>query len=77
LLLTIAFFDFVVSTIYFDLIWILTQGGPVWASEVIATHIYRKAFQQYSLGYASAAGMLLFVILMLMTAVVVYFMERE
>jgi multiple sugar transport system permease protein len=77
LLLTIAFFDFVVSSIYFDLIWILTQGGPVWASEVIVTHIYRKAFQQYSMGYAAAAGLLLFVLLMILTAVVVREMEKE
>lgn len=76
-LLTIALFDFVVSSVYFDLVWILTQGGPVWSSEVIVTHAYRKAFQQYSMGYASAAGLLVFVVLITLTALVVREMEKE
>jgi multiple sugar transport system permease protein len=77
LLLTTAFFDFLVSMIYFDLVWILTQGGPVWSSEVIATHLFRKAFQQHLLGYAAAGGILLFITLMVMTAIVIRVMERE
>ena len=44
---------------YFDLIWNLTQGGPVNSTELMATYMYKLSFQQFNMGYGScvAAGM--------------------
>ncbi len=59
-LLTLAMFDFVTTAAYFDLTWIMTQGGPVGSSEIIPTWVYRTAFQSFEFGKASAIGLILF-----------------
>ncbi|MCD9023230.1 carbohydrate ABC transporter permease [Cohnella silvisoli] len=38
----------------FDNIYIMTQGGPNHATEVLASHMYTKAFAQMEYGYGSA-----------------------
>ena len=67
------FFLLVVITInsfkVFDTIRIMTNGGPGSSTDVISYYIYRYAFQFFKIGYASAAGTVLMVILMIMTAV--------
>jgi ABC-type sugar transport system permease subunit len=45
----------------FDEPYLLTRGGPGDATISVAMFIYREAFQRQSLGYAAAAGVLLFV----------------
>ena len=38
----------------FDLVYVMTQGGPVDATNVAMTDIYREAFQFYQFGYSAA-----------------------
>ena len=45
------------SFLTFDYIWILTQGGPAGASEVLAVLVYKNAFRNFNAGYASAIGL--------------------
>ncbi|MFC0216178.1 carbohydrate ABC transporter permease [Paenibacillus chartarius] len=52
---------------YFDLIYVMTGGGPNGASEVMASYMYRKAFSGYDFGYASAIGFFLLLICLVMT----------
>jgi raffinose/stachyose/melibiose transport system permease protein len=47
---------------YFDLIWIMTLGGPVNASETMATYMIKNGFQRFQLGYGSAVGVILFLL---------------
>jgi sn-glycerol 3-phosphate transport system permease protein len=47
----------------------MTNGGPGNSTDVISYYIYRYAFQHFKIGYASAAGSVLMVILIVMTAV--------
>ena len=47
----------------FDLIVIITGGGPVNYSQTVPSYMYSKAFPSYDLGLASAFGVLLIVIL--------------
>lgn len=51
----------------FDLIWVLTKGGPFYASEVMGTYLYRAAFEQQQFGYASAVALVMSVIVMIVT----------
>jgi raffinose/stachyose/melibiose transport system permease protein len=44
------------SLLVFDYIWILTQGGPAGATEVVATILYKNAFARFDAGYAAAMG---------------------
>jgi raffinose/stachyose/melibiose transport system permease protein len=41
---------------YFDLIWIMTLGGPNGYSELMATFMYKKAFNEDRMGYASTVA---------------------
>jgi raffinose/stachyose/melibiose transport system permease protein len=47
---------------FFDLIWVMTAGGPVGASETMATYLYRFGFQRFQLGYGSAVAVIMFMI---------------
>ncbi|OIJ13857.1 ABC transporter permease [Anaerobacillus arseniciselenatis] len=52
---------------YFDLIWIMTGGGPAGASEVIASYMYKQAFSSYNFGYGSAVGFYLLLFCLIAT----------
>ncbi len=45
------------SFLTFDYIWILTEGGPAGASEVLAVLVFKEAFRNFNAGYASALGL--------------------
>jgi raffinose/stachyose/melibiose transport system permease protein len=46
----------------FVLVWVLTQGGPSNASEMLSTYMYRFSFIRFSLGYGSAVALVMLVI---------------
>lgn len=51
----------------FDLVWLMTQGGPGTASTMLSQYIYNQAFVSWDYGKSSAAAMILFVIVALLT----------
>lgn len=61
---------FVGSLKYFDLIYVMTGGGPNGASEVIASYMYKQAFNSYNFGYGSAVGFALLLLCLLATVVI-------
>ena len=44
----------------FVLVWIMTRGGPVNASETMATYMYRFGFVRFQFGYGSAVAIIMF-----------------
>jgi raffinose/stachyose/melibiose transport system permease protein len=52
MLLMVAIWSFLV----FDYVWVLTQGGPAGASEVLGTLVVKNAFQRFDAGYAASIG---------------------
>lgn len=52
---------------YFDLIYVMTGGGPNGASEVMASYMYRIAFKTFDFGYASAVSFFLLLICLIVT----------
>ncbi len=50
----------------FDLVWITTAGGPLWATETVSTYVYKRAFNwnTFDLGYPSALGALWSVVIL-------------
>lgn len=56
----------------FTFIYLLTEGGPAHASEILSLYIYRDAFKNYSFGTASAAASVLFAV----TAVIALLYNR-
>src|SRR5947207_8052363 len=67
------FFNLVLSVIasfqVFTPAFIITQGGPNYASNFYVFHLYQYAFAFFKLGYASALAWVLFLIILLFTLV--------
>jgi raffinose/stachyose/melibiose transport system permease protein len=55
----------------FDMVWVMTEGGPAHATETVATNVYATAFRFLDVGYAQAMAMLLLGVILL-TAVIEY-----
>ncbi len=52
--------------------YIITQGGPRGATTLVSLLIYNNAFKKYDMGLASAQAWVLFIILMIFTAILQY-----
>lgn len=53
----------------FDIIWVMTQGGPANSTAVLIIYIYQQAFRFGAFGYAAAMASVLVVALMIVTAI--------
>jgi multiple sugar transport system permease protein len=66
-----TFFVLVISVIesyqVFDQAFILTEGGPGYATTTIVYYIYNYAFQFFKMGYAAAIAWILFSIVFVLT----------
>ncbi|QNU65989.1 sugar ABC transporter permease [Ruminiclostridium herbifermentans] len=58
-----AVLSLVGSLKYFDLIYVMTQGGPNGATELMATYMYKNAFQIMKMGYGSTVASAMFIII--------------
>jgi raffinose/stachyose/melibiose transport system permease protein len=57
-----AFLSIIGSLQLFDLVWIMTLGGPANASSMMATYMVDRGFRRYQFGYGSAVAVILFLI---------------
>ena len=55
-----VFLSIIGSLQVFDVVWATTRGGPVHASDTMATYMIDFGFQRQQLGYGSAVSVLLF-----------------
>lgn len=53
----------------FDIVSIMTDGGPMNSSNVFVLYLYQNAFQWFKTGYASAIAVILFTIIMVITLI--------
>jgi raffinose/stachyose/melibiose transport system permease protein len=53
----------------FILVWIMTKGGPVNASETLATYMYRFGFVRFQLGYGSAVAIYMFLLCLIFSLI--------
>lgn len=51
----------------FDIVFLITGGGPAQASEFLSTYIYKQAIMQFRVGYAGALSILLLVLALIFT----------
>lgn len=58
-----AILSMVGSLKYFDLIYVMTGGGPGNSTELMATFMYKKAFTEFNMGYGSAAAGGMFILI--------------
>jgi multiple sugar transport system permease protein len=73
------FFYFVITMIsafqVFEQIYIMTRGGPANSTTTLVYYIYRNAFRNFKMGYASAQAIVLFAIIMVLT--LIYWRSQE
>jgi len=62
---------------YFDLIWVMTEGGPSRATELMATYMYKEAFASFNMGYGSTIATAMFVIVMVVALGVLAIGQRR
>ncbi len=60
----------------FEYTYVMTGGGPVYATLTIVLHIYNNAFRSFQMGYASALAYVLFFILLALTLLQLRFQKR-
>jgi ABC-type sugar transport system permease subunit len=65
-LLNLLILSFIGKMKVFDLVWIMTQGGPLWSTETVSTYVYKRAFEwsTFDLGYPSAVATLWFLVVL-------------
>lgn len=61
----------------FEEIYIMTGGGPLHASETLVFYIYKEAFDRLNMGYASAAGVVLFVLTLIFSLMNLKVMDKD
>lgn len=60
----------------FDLIWAMTQGGPITSTTTLSVFVYRVAFDSQNLGYAGAIGVVWMLILLIIAFFYIRAMEN-
>ena len=75
-----AMLNFIGGFRIYDMIWVMTRGGPNHSSEVLTTYMYYQSFQSKGpsdMGYASTLAVLLSVIVIIFAIIRVRFVSRE
>ncbi len=74
---TAAILSLTGSLKYFGLIYVMTEGGPNHASELLATYMYKQAFTSFNMGYGSTVAVFMFLISFVLTVIVLRLGRRE
>ena len=74
---TVIILQIVGSLRSFDLIWVMTMGGPNHATEVLPLHLFVNAFSYFKLGYGSVIGVIIFVLAIGITGLIRLFMSHD
>jgi raffinose/stachyose/melibiose transport system permease protein len=61
----------------FDIIYLMTKGGPYHSSEVIATYMFKQAFQMNEVGYGAAISVTLALVICALSIIYMRFAERN
>jgi len=61
----------------FGLVWVMTEGGPSNHTDTLLTYLYRQAFVESNFGYATALGVVAFVLIFTLSLALIRLMKRE
>jgi len=73
---TILILTLMYSLKCFDLVWMMTGGGPGYSSEVLATYMYKVTFSQSKFGYGASVGVVLMALSMIVVVLFLLYMRR-
>lgn len=71
--------SFVGKMMVFDVVWIMTRGGPLWSTETVSTYVYKRAFDwnTFDLGYPSAIAVLWFAMILAFVALLIGLLRQR
>jgi multiple sugar transport system permease protein len=76
-----TFFIMIMSMIssfqVFDVVYVLTSGGPLGSTKVLVFYVYEYAFKFFEMGYASAISYFLFALLFLLTMFQIKYLKSK
>lgn len=61
----------------FDLVYVMTGGGPNHSTELLPLHLFVNAFQNFNLGYGNVIAVIIFILAMTLTIGMRKVMERD
>ncbi|HBG00687.1 MAG TPA: sugar ABC transporter permease [Firmicutes bacterium] len=61
----------------FDLVHVMTGGGPAHSTQVLASYTYARSFQQFEYGYGASLSVILLVLCLLVTLVIQKIFPKE
>lgn len=61
----------------FDLIWVLTGGGPFHQTDVLATYMYNRAFQAHQFGYGGAIAIVILLCALCATIIQSFWQRKD
>jgi raffinose/stachyose/melibiose transport system permease protein len=61
---------------FFDIVYITTQGGPGYSTEILGTYIFKLAFREQKLGYSAGVAVVLMLFVMVLSIVMIRRSER-
>jgi multiple sugar transport system permease protein/raffinose/stachyose/melibiose transport system permease protein len=78
-LLNLYILAFIGKMKVFDLVFIMTDGGPLWATETVSTYVYKRAFNwnTFDLGYPSAMAVLWFLVVIVFVALLSWLFRQK
>jgi len=76
-ILVVVLFNAIWCFTYFDLVFILTRGGPIFSTHTLATYTYLNAFESFKIGYGSAIGNLLLLVVGIFAILFIRAVGRE
>lgn len=62
---------------YFDLVYVMTGGGPGTSTELMATYMYKESFTKYNMGYGSAVAGGMFILIAAISGLLMGIMNRK
>jgi len=62
---------------YFDLVYVMTGGGPGTATEIMATYMYKFSFIRFNMGYGATVASGMFVLITIVALLVVTTLNRK
>lgn len=61
----------------FGMVWVITQGGPIRATEILGTYMFKEGLQKYHMGYGSAIVVLMLVLSISVSIIQMRMLERK
>ncbi len=74
-LISAAILSIVGSLKYFDLVYVMTDGGPGNATELMATYMYKFSFSQFNMGYGSTVAGGMFILISIVALLTMKFLN--